>query len=29
VYTPPSTWTLFRLWRFAQPYRWQLALGFR
>lgn len=28
IYTPPSTWTLFRLWRFAQPYRWQLAAGF-
>ena len=28
LYTPPSTWTLFRLWRFAQPYRGQLALGF-
>jgi ATP-binding cassette subfamily B protein len=28
VYTPPSTWTLFRLWRFAKPYKWQLALGF-
>ena len=28
VYTPPSTWTLFRLWRFARPYRWQLAAGF-
>jgi ATP-binding cassette subfamily B protein len=28
IYTPPSTWTLFRLWRFAQPYRWQLLLGF-
>jgi ATP-binding cassette subfamily B protein len=28
LYTPPSTWTLFRLWRFAKPYRWQLALGF-
>jgi ATP-binding cassette subfamily B protein len=28
VYTPPSTWTLFRLWRFAKPYRWPLALGF-
>ncbi len=28
LYTPPSTWTLFRLWRFARPYRWQLALGF-
>ncbi|MDD2743557.1 MAG: ABC transporter ATP-binding protein [Rhodocyclaceae bacterium] len=24
----PSTWTLFRLWRFARPYRWQLMLGF-
>jgi ATP-binding cassette subfamily B protein len=28
VYTPPSTWTLFRLWRFARPYQGQLALGF-
>ena len=28
VYTPPSTWTLFRLWRFAKPYRGQLLLGF-
>ena len=28
LYTPPSTWTLFRLWRFAHPYRGQLALGF-
>ncbi len=28
LYTPPSTWTLFRLWRFARPYSWQLALGF-
>lgn len=26
--TPPSTWTLLRLWRFAQPYRWQLLAGF-
>ncbi|ANJ66696.1 ABC transporter [Halothiobacillus diazotrophicus] len=26
--TPPSTWTLFRLWRFARPYRAQLLLGF-
>ena len=26
--TPPSTWTLFRLWRFAVPYRGQLLLGF-
>ncbi len=25
---PPSTSTLFRLWRFAQPYRWQLLAGF-
>lgn len=25
---PPSTWTLFRLWRFAHPYRWQLLAGF-
>src|SRR5574343_223304 len=25
---PPSTWTLFRLWRFARPYRWQLFAGF-
>ena len=28
VSTPPSTWTLFRLWRFARPYRWQLLSGF-
>ncbi|MPQ56281.1 ABC transporter ATP-binding protein [Duganella sp. FT27W] len=28
VYTPPSTWTLFRLWRFARPYKLQLGLGF-
>ncbi|MES2316706.1 MAG: ABC transporter ATP-binding protein [Pseudomonadota bacterium] len=28
LYTPPSTWTLFRLWRFAKPYRGELALGF-
>ncbi|MFM9437177.1 ATP-binding cassette, subfamily B, bacterial [Janthinobacterium sp. CG_23.3] len=28
LYTPPSTWTLLRLWRFALPYRAQLALGF-
>ena len=26
--TPPSTWTLLRLWRFARPYRWQLLAGF-
>jgi ATP-binding cassette subfamily B protein len=25
---PPSTWTLFRLWRFARPYKWQLLGGF-
>ncbi len=25
---PPSTWTLFRLWRFARPYYPQLLLGF-
>lgn len=25
---PPSTWTLFRLWRFAKPYRKQLLSGF-
>ena len=24
----PLTWTLFRLWRFARPYRWQLLSGF-
>ncbi len=28
VHTSPSTWTLFRLWRFARPYRGQLGLGF-
>jgi ATP-binding cassette subfamily B protein len=28
LYTPPSTWTLFRLWQFARPYSGQLALGF-
>ncbi|HAT30910.1 MAG TPA: ABC transporter [Janthinobacterium sp.] len=28
IHTPPSTWTLFRLWRFAVPYRGQLAAGF-
>ncbi len=26
--TPPSTWVLLRLVRFAKPYRWQLLLGF-
>ena len=25
---PPSSWTLFRLWRFAKPYQWQLLAGF-
>ena len=28
AYTPPSTWVLFRLWQFAQPYKGQLLLGF-
>ena len=28
LHTPPSTWVLLRLWRFAQPYRWQLLAGF-
>ena len=28
IHTPPSTWTLLRLWRFAKPYRKQLLLGF-
>jgi ATP-binding cassette, subfamily B, bacterial len=26
--TPPSTWVLLRLGRFARPYRWQLIIGF-
>ncbi|WP_427312768.1 ABC transporter ATP-binding protein [Cupriavidus sp. H39] len=26
--TPPSTWALLRLWRFARPYRWPLLGGF-
>ena len=26
--TPPSTWTLFKLWRFAKPYRARLLVGF-
>jgi len=26
--TPPSTWVLLRLWRFAKPYRYSLLLGF-
>jgi ATP-binding cassette subfamily B protein len=28
IHTPPSTWTLFRLWQFARPYRLQLFAGF-
>jgi len=28
LHTPPSTWTLFRLWRFAKPYQGQLLAGF-
>ncbi|MDD3355034.1 ABC transporter ATP-binding protein [Zoogloea sp.] len=28
IHTSPSTWTLFRLWRFAQPYKKQLLAGF-
>ena len=28
IHTPPSTWTLLRLWRFARPYRRQLLAGF-
>lgn len=28
VESPPSTWVLLRLWRFAHPYRWQLLFGF-
>ncbi|HEY9103089.1 ABC transporter transmembrane domain-containing protein, partial [Chitinimonas sp.] len=28
LHTPPSTWTLFRLWRFARPYQGQLLAGF-
>jgi len=28
IHAPPSTWTLFRLWRFASPYRWRLLAGF-
>jgi ATP-binding cassette subfamily B protein len=26
--TPPSSWVLLRLWRFAKPYQWQLLSGF-
>ena len=28
IHTPPSTWTLLRLWRFAKPYKGQLLAGF-
>ncbi|HEX5286699.1 MAG TPA: ABC transporter ATP-binding protein, partial [Polaromonas sp.] len=28
LHTPPSTWVLLRLWRFAHPYRNQLLAGF-
>jgi len=28
LHTPPSTWTLLRLWRFARPYKWPLLAGF-
>jgi ATP-binding cassette, subfamily B, bacterial len=28
LHTPPSTWVLLRLWRFAKPYRKELAAGF-
>ena len=28
IHTPPSTWVLLRLWRFAKPYRFQLLTGF-
>jgi ATP-binding cassette subfamily B protein len=28
MHTPPSTWTLLRIWRFARPYKGQLLLGF-
>ena len=28
VHSPPSTWVLLRLWRFARPYQVQLGLGF-
>ncbi|MCX6876594.1 MAG: ABC transporter ATP-binding protein [Verrucomicrobia bacterium] len=27
VHAPPSAWTLFRLWRFAKPYRYSLLAG--
>lgn len=28
IKSPPSTWALFRLWRFARPYQWPLFIGF-
>jgi ATP-binding cassette subfamily B protein len=28
IHTPPSTWTLLRLWRFAKPYKKELSAGF-
>ena len=28
LHTPPSAWTLFRLWRFAKPYKISLFIGF-
>ena len=28
VAAPAVTWSLFRLWRFAKPYQWQLLSGF-
>ena len=28
IHAAPSTWTLFRLWRFARPYQGQLLAGF-
>ena len=28
THIPPSTWTLFRLWRFARPYKGRLLAGF-
>jgi ATP-binding cassette subfamily B protein len=28
IHTPPSTWTLLRLWRFARPYQWRLLIAF-
>ena len=28
IHEAPSTWTLFRLWRFAKPYKKELLIGF-